>query len=748
MTTLPQTISSRPRPVQSVNGVPALASPMLPPLPFQPPAQAGMSGSDILRVLRQNLWLFLLTIVLAAAAGYGINIYLKKYFTMWRAEGRVEVQLPRTTDPTGQVVLNETGRTMELEILLQNQAQLLTNVQLLNGVLTDENSYTRRSAWLNKEASVNGVFDTALALELLQENFRARPVEGSSMIVVSMDAGDREEARQILTEIVNRRLTQVRDINARVSGRTGDFFANRVREQSEIVARMEGELKNMRASMNADDAGDGGALGIMMMQLARDQSAANSQFQAIQGALRMAQDQVQRGAPLPEVEMQVQVDPILAPYRQQVMQYDIVLLSAEAKYGPNSETVKGLQRELDIRREQLAQREDDLRARLQAQYVDRLQQGLAAAKTSLDAINKQIQDLNAKAQAASDTRAEIKRREEALKTANDHLAQLKLQADVVKATSNERPQEDVNWAVIPLTPMEPSFPKLPLTIGVTVILGLGLAVGLAFLREMLDTSVRSPRDIARVGQMTVLGIIPDESADPEAGDPLELTIANAPHSMTAEQFRIVRSRLGHVAPLETTRTILITSPQPDDGTTTVACNLAAGMALNGRRILLVDANFRRPGVHEVFNLANDAGLAEALADADRFDELVRETGVPNLFVLTSGPRPGNPTELIEGAAFTDVVDRALEQFDHVIFDSGPILFVSETGALAPQCDGVVSVVRARRSTRGLLSRMRDTLKSLNVEHLGVVLNGMKHHAGGYYNRNIKTYYAYQSDGRR
>ena len=103
--------------------------------------------------------------------------------------------------------------------------------------------------------------------------------------------------------------------------------------------------------------------------------------------------------------------------------------------------------------------------------------------------------------------------------------------------------------------------------------------------------------------------------------------------------------------------------------------------------------------------------------------------------------------MIEGTPFTEFVDAALDEYDHVIFDSGPILFVSETGALAPQCDGVVSVVRARKSSRGLLGRMRDSLRSLNVEHLGVVLNAVRHQAGGYYSRNIKTFYAYQRDGR-
>jgi capsular exopolysaccharide synthesis family protein len=291
----------------------------------------------------------------------------------------------------------------------------------------------------------------------------------------------------------------------------------------------------------------------------------------------------------------------------------------------------------------------------------------------------------------------------------------------------------------------PSFPKLPWTMAISILAGLGLALGIAFTRELLDTSVRSPRDIARIGQLNLLGIIPHEDEDPQAaGAPLPQVIFQAPHSMMAEQYRQVRSRLQHAASLDSTRSLMVTSPSPGDGKTTVACNLAAGLALNGRRILLVDANFRRPELHKVFGLPNDAGFSAVLNSIDNFSSAVCQTQVPNLDVLPSGPRPTNSTELLESQLLIDFIERALEEYDHVIFDSGPFLFVSESVALAPRVDGVITVVRARANSRGLLQRMRDDLRKTKAEHLGIVLNGVRAQAGGYYNRNIKTYYAYQN----
>lgn len=176
----------------------------------------------------------------------------------------------------------------------------------------------------------------------------------------------------------------------------------------------------------------------------------------------------------------------------------------------------------------------------------------------------------------------------------------------------------------------------------------------------------------------------------------------------------------------------------------MALNLAAGLALNGRRVLLVDANFRRPELHRIFDIGNDRGFSNVLSGSASIEEIAQATRIPNLSVLPSGAKPANPTELFESQFFVDFIEQAMRNYDHVIFDSAPFLVVSESTAMAARVDGVVTVVRAHVESRGLLQRMRDSLRQIKARHIGVVLNAVRGRAGGYYRRNIKTYYDYQA----
>jgi succinoglycan biosynthesis transport protein ExoP len=454
---------------------------------------------------------------------------------------------------------------------------------------------------------------------------------------------------------------------------------------------------------------------------------------------------LEEGRVPPDIEQRIRDTGTYTQFRNQVISLNIELKRLEQFEGRESAAVVETQRMKDAWQAEVDEEHEELKSTLTDGMTAALENEIKASTANLQRIDTYILQTGTELGTLNQSMGEYRVLQKKEANLRDKLDRLQDQLSEMRQFSLNSPWTAAKWSALPVTPDRPSFPKLPLTMAVSLVLGLVLSLGIAFLREMTDTTVRNDRDIAKVGQLNLLGMIQHEADDPQsAGARLPLAIFDAPQSVVAEQFRQMRTKLLHTAALDTTRSILVTSPSPGDGKSTVACNIATGLALNGRRILLVDANFRKPSLHAIFGLDNAVGFSDLLNDISLFDTAVAETEVPNLSVLVSGERPSNPTELLESQLFIDFVERALEEYDHVIFDTGPLLVVADTAAMAPRVDGVITVVRARGNSRGLLMRMRDELRKIKAEHLGVVLNAVRSQGGGYYGNNIKTYYAYQN----
>jgi capsular exopolysaccharide synthesis family protein len=745
MTTLPQTTPLRlPRPAGAGQiAIPSAPAPgALGPVGGGIAPNAGMTGADVWRVFRANLWLIALFVTVGAVAGFFINRYLASHYPKFTASGLVKVQLPEEIFRVNGQEAVSTPQNIELE--QKTQATGLVQAKLMLDVLTNSERI-RGTQWF-KDFFKSGQADPEAAKEDLLRNFAVQPVAQSRLIKVEMTYRVPLDARVVVEEVINEYIEQERKKQAdRWTGK-----ASTVRNQYDVYKRdFENVTKELTDRALQTSSRDQFELYALLQSVQSEvhrvvQTVGDAQreLSAAQTELDAFNRLISEGGTPPEIESYLNGDTMLISYQQDLDRLDARGAQTSA---PNSPLGASLAKN----RETVQRKLDDRRDSLRSSSVD--------AKRALLQTRKDI------AQGAFDTASERKKEVEerqkrtvaaaaAFRTKEESQKVLKGKMDVAQAELDELEKQKlpssfspVTWFAEPPTPETPSFPKLVVTMSVAVLLGLGLSVGIAFLREITDTSVRSPRDIARVGQLNLLGLIPHEQDDPQAtGARLPLVIYDAPHSMAAEEFRKLRTRLQHAAALDSTRSILVSSANPGDGKTTIACNLAAGLALNGRRILLVDANFRRPEIHNLFEVTNDKGFSDALNDLGAFDTVVRDTPVQNLFVMPTGPKPVNATELLESQLLIDFIERALEDYDHVIFDSGPLLIVSETMALAPRVDGVVTVVRARTNSRGVLSRMRDMLRQVKAEHLGVVLNAVRSQGGGYYARNIKSYYAYQN----
>ncbi len=215
-----------------------------------------------------------------------------------------------------------------------------------------------------------------------------------------------------------------------------------------------------------------------------------------------------------------------------------------------------------------------------------------------------------------------------------------------------------------------------------------------------------------------------------------------PRSPAAEAFRTLRTSLHYTADRENTRTVLVTSVRPGDGKTIVATNLAASLGQAGERVLLVDADIRKPRCHRVFSLSNRVGLTNVLVESIDVADAVQECQIKNLSVLTSGPIPPNPAELLESQAMTDLLARVRGEYDHVLVDSPPASALADASILASKVDGIILVLTAGETRVEQAREVKESLERAKGRVLGAVLNKVRYATNDYHYR----YYYEDSDG--
>jgi capsular exopolysaccharide synthesis family protein len=283
--------------------------------------------------------------------------------------------------------------------------------------------------------------------------------------------------------------------------------------------------------------------------------------------------------------------------------------------------------------------------------------------------------------------------------------------------------------------------------------GFMLGFAISYLAELADKCFRSPEEIRQTLGAQVLAHIPELSGDRKErkkGVNLHRTLAAffAPKSRAAEAFRSVRTGLYFSTSEESHKAIQITSPEPSDGKTTLACNLAISIAQSGKQVLLIDADMRRPKVHRLFGVQeNTRGLVTVLSGKDALeDALVGVPEVENLALLPSGPPPSNPAEILTSQAFENLIEACKARFDFVLVDTPPVLAVTDPTVVAPRVDGVIMAIRLDKNSRPKAVRAVETLSQINSKIIGIVVSGVGGSGDSGYGRyGYSGSYRYQAE---
>lgn len=315
------------------------------------------------------------------------------------------------------------------------------------------------------------------------------------------------------------------------------------------------------------------------------------------------------------------------------------------------------------------------------------------------------------------------------------LATLQYNYAALLANTQQGALNSINIIEPAALPSAPVGPNKLATILLATAIGLVLATAAAYLLEYLDDTLKNPEDVQKITGLTTLGAVP-QIGNLAPGN--ELTSLGSGQSVAAEAYRILRTNLQFAGVDRALRTLMISSPAPSEGKSLTVSNLGAAFAQTGQRVILVDADLHRPRLHRVFDLRNNVGLTTALLETQPTAEgLLQETSVPGLQVLTSGPLPPNPAELLGSARMRELMQALLASADIVIFDTPPVTALSDAAIMGSQVDGVLMVIGAGTTRREVARRALSALERVNAHVIGALLNRMPVQSGGYY------YYYYQ-----
>jgi capsular exopolysaccharide synthesis family protein len=314
----------------------------------------------------------------------------------------------------------------------------------------------------------------------------------------------------------------------------------------------------------------------------------------------------------------------------------------------------------------------------------------------------------------------------------------------------------VDEARIPHIPARPNVPRNML---LAVLLGLAGGIAGALLLEAADNTVRTPDQAQALG-LPVMASIPLKAdlggakslgarfwGAPRTGSrgTAALVTSLDPHSEVSEAYRALRTSILLSGAGQPPQVVVFTSALPEDGKTMTSANTAFVMAEQGKRVLLVDADLRRPSIHEVFGLQLEVGLSNVLSGGAKWKNAVQSTAEANLFVLPSGPLPPRPSELLGSTSMQDLIREWRNEYDHIIIDTPPMLSVTDAVLLAVQADMVALVVRSGWTTMGALRNARDLMQNLKAPLRGIVLNAVDLESPDYYHYSRSKYHRYYSD---
>ena len=556
------------------------------------------------------------------------------------------------------------------------------------------------------------------------------PVRGSRLYNVSVESSDPVFAARAADTLVEEYVKSNFERRTEATAKSLQFLADEIQKQQKKVEDSERAMAQYRETNNALSLEDRQNTVVASLNQVNDQYT-RARTERIQKEAVYTQVKSLPSAALAESIPAITNHPSVQTLRARVAELQRTRTQLNERYGPKHAQVIENENALA---DATKQYQDALRGAVESIRNDyetalSLERRLAAA---LEDSKSAAMDLNRK----SVSYTVLEREAQSNRQIYDSLIQRQNELQIISNSGGNNVRL-MDRAVAPGSPYTPDIRR---NFMVGALAGILLALGLVVAIDYLDDTIKTPEDITRRLKLPFLGLVPAVKGN---GGPL--LSQEVPHEF-GEAFRALRTSLVFSSGSEGTRVIALTSAQPVEGKTTTACNMAIALAFGGSRVLLIDADMRRPSVSRTLGIENTVGLSHLLTGQATARQAIRTTEVQNLWVMTAGVTPPNPSELLASDRMKTLIANVQKgPFDWVLIDTPPVLAVTDAVIVAPWVSGVVFVIGSEMTQRRLAERAVETLLTSRPHVLGAVLNRVdivrnKYYYSRYYGYKYKNYY--------
>lgn len=717
-------------------------------------AAAGGSTLDPVKLLKQYYPYLVLAVMIGTGLGVAAHFALLNLYPVFTSSVFFECRDP--LDQASQAGRRSQSRD-EQERFVGTQVNLMSSRLILESAL--DNRDLRDTTWAKPFVDEKKAIDSNKAIRQLEKDLSARPLPQSNLIQLRVSAHNADDASIIANAVADAFMTDHRRQGNKATKEQKDVLKGRIDKLDASIrslkAAREGVIKDNQ--LDASDLG-GSKESIALQDISKRVNEINASLESAQSLQNEYQQRLAEGEAehFPDdLREQAQKDPVLQQYDQKMASLrDSYAALKNQGYGeshPDIVTIKGQMDAVEVERQEQSK---VILKRLWAGQVASLQSGLRSLEAQRRKAEADILKWTDRREKILQATTQVDQLTKDIDVMSEQLA--KSQADYNELDDLSRRMTENSDAIADrvriisraVAPKGVSFPKLQIVVPGVAFLFTGLVGGFLFLREILDQRVRGPSDAAMVPRVKVLGIVPDSAEDPSRPTNVETVVRDNPTGVLTESFRQMRAPLVQTMERSGHKSLVVVGCMPGSGATTVAANLALAVASADERVLVIDANFRRPAMHRLFKLPDGPGLADILAGTTSLDECVHSTTNESLKVLSCGTATARATpERLAGDAMSRVLLEASTRFDMIIVDVPPAVVSGDGYALANKCDAAMIVCRAMQEKRGLLARVRNQLGESRAEFVGVVVNAVRASAGGYFKRNIKATHQYQQNGK-